>query len=706
MIDDNFMAQPPQGHIDLKDLFFILWDAKWGVMVSALIGIVLAATVTSLIPKTYNAVATLEIKGDSGSVIKFENLESVNYKRREYINTQLSILRSDSVLESVISELKLDQNPILSPNKSSPGFLSQAKTHVKKIIGIEDANAYVTSNTNVKHFELLTKIREQLIVTRLPHSDLIHIGFNSIDPQLSTDLANTVVSTYIKLSRSRRLGSASGAKVFLEKEIIKTKGKLEKSEKQLTEFARKNNIIDVNDSTDIILETLKSLSNQLTHTRNARIEAESEFLQSQQHEGFHQLPKVLDNGLVQKLKSEHIDSMTEYLKLSKKFKPDYPVLQQIEAQMGELSKTLDAEVDAIVGGLKAKYEQLMRKEQFLERDFLEKQRTLFELKEKAVQYRILKREWQANEQLYTSLLERKKEVGVAAGLEIDNISLVDPAVPPVEHHAPEMSKNALLGLIGGIFLGIAIAFLRSIGDGTTHGPRQLSRISGIINLGMLPKLTRRSDRKFKNSLATLVDKHKGHPIAREMRRIRSLLTSGRLDPVLHVVGASGQEGKTTFASNLAILFAQMGKKTLLIETSQDENCLSHIFHLDSSTKTSGEPKDQSNSSIQPTAYANLSIATGKFQHHMNKTPSKQAYRQSLHTLSKEYDQIIVDCPPLLHDPEALDITTNASCVLFMVKAGSTLKTDIGSALDLLYQTNANVIGTILNYTDRKKASHS
>ena len=333
---------------------------------------------------------------------------------------------------------------------------------------------------------MLARFSNRLSVSPIKRSDLFKVSFDSFDPQLSADVANTVVDRYMRLNQNRRFGSTSGAKEFLQKEIAKVQAKLEASEKDLTEFARKNEIIDVEEKDDIMTRRLGDLNTLLTEVNGQRVAAESLYTQSQGG-SVNALPTVLQDGLIQQLKGEYTQLQGEYFKLSKIYKPAYPGLQQVQAEMDRVQQSLNLETSRIVEGLRNKYEQLLTKESLLQEDLEKQKQALFALKDRSIQYNILKREWETNKQLYSGLLERMKEVGVAAGMEVDNISLIDRAKVPVEQHKPDLKLNAVLATVLGLGLGVGLAFLLAYLDNTVRTPEELERYAAISSLGMIPK---------------------------------------------------------------------------------------------------------------------------------------------------------------------------------------------------------------------------
>ena len=113
--------------------------------------------------------------------------------------------------------------------------------------------------------------------------------------------------------------------------------------------------------------------------------------------------------------------------------------------MDQVKEALDRESRRVAAGIETEFEHLKKEEQLLQQQLQAQKEDLLTLKDRSIQYNILKREWETNKELYTGLLERMKEVGVAAGMEINNIAVIDRAKIPVQKHSPSLTKKCLVG---------------------------------------------------------------------------------------------------------------------------------------------------------------------------------------------------------------------------------------------------------------------
>ena len=135
----------------------------------------------------------------------------------------------------------------------------------------------------------------------------------------------------------------------------------------------------------------------------------------------------------------------------------------------------------------ANYDVAKSEESLLRNRLDEIKREVLELQDRSIRFNILRREVDTNRQLYDGLLQRFKEVGVAAGVGTNNISIVDEAKTPVFPYKPNLQLNALLALVLGLLGGVGLAFLFERLDDTFKRPEELEKLLGLPVLGVIPK---------------------------------------------------------------------------------------------------------------------------------------------------------------------------------------------------------------------------
>ncbi len=686
----------PDDDINLRDIWEIILKYKWTIISFLTITLALVIMGTLLMRPVYKSTALIEIVPNSKGLVQFQNVGETSVESREFIETQQNIITSESVANSVFEQLQLNDNPEINGEIQQRGFIAGVK-QIKKAISdsIKQPEDQNVDQSYQQQRRNLGRYFERLNVNPVRNTNLYSISFESFNPQMAALVSNSIVDEYIRLSDEKRFNSTSGAKEYLNKEIKRIQAKLETSEKELTEFARKNNIVDLEDKNNIINTRINDMNSNLTEVQNQRIEAESNL--DQIKSDYNSSPQVLQESLIKTLKEEYATLQAEYFKLSKLFKPAYPKLQQLKAQMDRVEETIDSEVGKIIKSEQVRVNALVEREAKLASQVDIQNQQLLDLQDRSTQYNILKREWETNKELYSGLLERMKEIGVASGLEINNINIIDRATVPTEKSSPKLVFNVLLASIFGLLGGLGLAFLLSYLDNTVQTTADVEKTLNIPNLGLVPKFP---ENKQGIILELITDTNKNNEMAEAYRSIRTSLmfsSPGGSPKVLMLTSASASEGKTTTIINLAIAYAQNGSRVLLVDADLRKPRIHKVLQTPSSPGLSDFLVGQNKLKIHKAGIDNLHyITAGTIPPNPAELLGSNKFEEFLDKHRQEFDHVIIDCPPILGLADSLIISTKVDGLLFVVQSKKVSRDALQETMKRLRMVRAPVIGAILN----------
>src|SRR5205085_3826108 len=172
--------------------------------------------------------------------------------------------------------------------------------------------------------------------------------------------------------------------------------------------------------------------------------------------------------------------------LGTQFGPAYPKIAQINNQLHEIDVQIQSEMKKVAGRLRGDYLAALQRENMLRAAFEQQKQQQNKLNESAIEYSLLKRDFETNRTLYEGLLQKLKEAGVTAGLRSNNIREVDIARTPGGPSEPNIPRNLGFAFVLGLTSGIGLAFLLEGIDNTVRTPEQAQAISGLPSLGMIP----------------------------------------------------------------------------------------------------------------------------------------------------------------------------------------------------------------------------
>lgn len=704
--DESLTSRVDEDEIDLRALWRIL--VRYRKLIGLIFAVILLTSlvITMLMRPMYTATVSLEINTSGRNLVKFQNLENQDLGSSEYISTQTKILGSSTVASEVVKSLGLTKEPEFNGGLTQRGLVNG----VKSLVNTFRSKPEFSEEEKIKDASKLYV--ERVVVSPLRNTSLVNVSITSFSPELAASMANEHAKAYVELSDERRFNSASGAKTFLEKELSAIQAKLETSEKQLNEFARKNGVIDVEDRNNIMMSRLSDLNKSLSEVQSERIDAETKALQAKSVDP-ETLASVYDDVLIKTLREEQAALRAEYFELSKIYKPKFPLMLQLQAKIQDLEKSVQAQASKIVAGLETDFNQLKLREQKLTETLDALKEQLLNLQDRAVTYNILKREWEANKELYSGLLERTKEVGVAAGMELNVASVIDPAAVPENASSPNLVLNLLTAGLLGLALGIGAAFLLAMLDNTINDVGQLHTITQIGHLGVAPEIELDEsivydDNSRRKMMDTILHHDPGSSFSEAIQSVRTSLSyarAGGFPKTIMLTSSLAGEGKSTVCMNLAIACASAGKRVIVIEGDLRRSRLYKIFGVPAAPGLSDHlvgSKTAAPYTVSQIPNLSILVAGSKTPNPVDLLGSSDM-KQLIEEYEQQFDLVIVDCPPILMLADSVMVSRMVEAVLFVVSAHSTQKDAVRNSISRLRMVGAPLIGTVLN---RLQAQHT
>jgi len=347
-----------------------------------------------------------------------------------------------------------------------------------------------------------------------------------------------------------------------------------------------------------------------------------------------------------------------------------------------------------------------------------------DLAEKLVQYHILQHDAEANKQLYDGLLQKLKEATISAGLRSSNIRVVDPALAPTTPSRPQKARNILLAFLVGLVGGIGLAIFREYLDNTVKSPDDIETLAALPSLAVVPalpgSLTGHQSRLAWPTRQPLPQAGSGarvellsylQPKSQISEAFRALRTSLLLSQAEHppqvilVTSALPREGKTTAAVNLAVTLAQLGDRTLLIDSDLRKPGVRRAMNLTIgkdlglSSHLAGVCTLEEAILPHPTI-SNLSVlTTGPVPPSPADLLSSHRMAEAIAEARRQFKFIVIDSPPVMAATDAVIISAQTDGVLLVVRSGETPKEAFTRSRDLLVAVKSRLLGVVLNAVD-------
>lgn len=197
------------------------------------------------------------------------------------------------------------------------------------------------------------------------------------------------------------------------------------------------------------------------------------------------------------------------------------------------------------------------------------------------------------------------------------------------------------------------------------------------------------------------------PVAEAYRVLRTNIQYASVDKPLKtivVTSSAPMEGKTTTITNLAVTFAQMGNRVLLIDGDLRKPRIHKVFWLTNETGLTNYlvSREDYKSFIRQSSVENLDIMTsGTIPPNPSELLNSDAMKQFIKTLAEDYDLVLLDAPPVGSVTDASIISTYVDGTILIVYSGKTHIDEAKKAKELLDRVNANIVGVVLNKLDKR-----
>jgi capsular exopolysaccharide synthesis family protein len=699
----NFNA-PDEQTSSFRKLFFtyvgIALRYRWLIVACCALALAVGFILTYTQTPIYQATATIQIDRQAARVVKSDGVQdpSLAVDDMRFYQTQYDLLRSRSLAEKVATDMNLAAaSDFLNPPSTSPW----AKL-LSLILPSRKTTTATEENGNKGDLEQRKAwaagiVQSGLFVLPIRNSSLVAISFDSPSPQWAQQIANGVADGYVSANLERRYGATAYARNFLKERLDELKLKLEDSERALVAYAEEKELIG---DVKVGKETNQSLAESDLAALNAALEtvvAERIHAQElwQQARDTKELgvPQILEDGAIKALRGQRAGLMADYQNKLSTFKPDYPDMLRLKAQINQIDQEVKAEADVIRQSLKSRYESALEQETLLKNKMDEVKRGVLTTRNKEIQYNILRREADTNRTLYEGLLQQYKDIGVAGAVGTNNVAVIDRAQLPGGPYKPDFRMNLLkwltIGLLGS---GLLIALFELLDD-TFKSPEEIEEQLGLAVLGIIP---------FSDGSVLADIGGPSTPVAEAFRSFRTALqfsTDQGTPKNIVITSAQPAEGKSTTALALAANFAQLGMKVLLIDAdlrnpSQHRN-LARSNGAGLSNYLAGGALPES--IFQKTEIDGLFfMASGPLPPNPAELLAGPKMLSLLSTASEKVDVVIIDSPPVLGLADAPLLASIASGTLLVVAAGHTRRGVVKTALKRLHFARARMIGALLN----------
>lgn len=604
------------------------------------------------------------------------DISSAPARDTEFLPTQIKLITSRPVLEEVLHKTGLDKKEAFK----------DAKDPIAKLAQIIDVR----------------QIRNAL---------LVDVSVERPDPQEAADIVNSIVTSFKLTSRKRRAGISDQSLIDLQEKASELLDELDVATLDVQTFLVTNKLTSFTQDYQMVLARIKGLNENLWRIEPVRLNLKAQLEAAEKAlvdgRSIATLPAVMESDVVNKLSLELANMGVQYSELQSRLGENHPQLQSLDSQRQALQGQIGIFAAAALESVRTQLAQVEKEAQLLKGAIALTQEEVRWFNELQTDYELLTRVKSTAKVNHGRILQRIEEIKInMLDAQGDNVFEISEASKPERRSSPNHGKNlAIAGCIG-LLLAIGACFFIEYMDTSVKTMEEACEFFGATTLGLIPMATRQGSSGKSSDLVTAEDPKSN--LAEAFRMVRSsLMHSNNGNPVRHLVVTSSlpREGKSISSVNIALSYAQAGKRVLLVDADMRKPRMHNVFGVVNDAGlcdvlNMDETFDGLDACIEKTEFNNLYLLpTGPIPENPAELIDSVRFEQLIRQLENTYDLIVFDSPPSAHLVDSLLIARQVDGMAVVVRLLSTPRQALQYLANNLRSSNTHLLGIIVNNID-------
>jgi capsular exopolysaccharide synthesis family protein len=686
----------------------------WIVLLVFVVTVGGTAFVVKGIAKQYTSEASILIEPQRTQVSDLQAISPDSGDVASLVRTQIDILKSAALAMGVVRALHLTDEPEFG--RHGEGLFAFVSPLIIKL-GLRQAGP-VRPPTEEDTIALAAAVLSAKIgFANETRSGVLRVLVTTHDPDLSADIANSVVRQFLDFKRQEKFAAMQRAHDWFQEQMRELTDQVRTAEQEVEKYRQQHGLQEESPSevagvprtATVNRQQLDAASRQLVDFSRERARREAQLVQAQAalrgEVPVRTLPEVLISPVIAQLLNQTATVAAREAQLGDSQGANNPELASVRAQVRKLQHRTEQEMANVATSLTTEVKAARAQEAALQQR-LEQLRDAVSTENSAqVGLQALQTQARAKRSIYESFLTRATQLANVAGIQEPDATLVSSARPSLSPSSPRVMRVLALAAVLSIVLGVALACLIERLRRGFSSPEQLEGALRLPLIALLPKVSgggRRRPRKGRGTIA----------FAASLDRLRGqmrALGEGR-PKLIMITSALPKEGKSIFAAGLASNAAAAGWRVLLMECDLGCPSLAAQFGLSPGPGLQDVLRGNmlgSNGGVIREAEPRLHVMpAGSAGGDPQELLASDRMTQLLTAVRTHYDLVILDTPPVLPVADALVLARRADATLMVVQWETTARTAAEDALRLLHESRAYVMGAVMTRANLRIAAAS
>ncbi|HEX3699389.1 MAG TPA: AAA family ATPase [Phenylobacterium sp.] len=690
--------EPERMH--LRQLFGILMQrARLALSVGAAVFIVVLAAFAMKTP-TYSATGSVVIDPKGANLARPEQPQSWGAPPdTSAVDTQVEILRSQSLAERVVRRLKLYNDPEFN-GEMKPGLFGLAAPH-----------APITNPDPRLISRVAAGLMSHVWVRRAGLTYVVYVGVASTSPQKAAVLTNAYMDEYLKKQLDDKIALVSKANADLGQSLEKMRQDAEAAEARVQEYKNAHGLFSTEGQT-MAEQEVSTLNTQIAAAKADAAEKEGRLraAEAQYRSGSAgaDVGAALNSETIHELRKQEAELSVKLAQLKTDFTDEYPEVKRTSAELRDVRGEIQQEINRTLSNLKAEAQAAEGRESSLLGSRGAAAGGIAANNQAMIGLLALQQKSDAAKAIYDAYLTRAKQVAAEGSLQQADASVNSQASVPTAPSSPNMKLGAALAMLAGLIAAGASIIIAEFWDKHLRSRLDVERELGVPFAGVLPDFRSVKPKNLRGPEAQPQEYLVSHPFsgfAEAFRNLRAFLmvaSQGEDAKLIAVTSAVPREGKSLTSFCLARTLALGGARVVLVDCDLRQRGVTKILgprevglvevvqdKVPLSEALVHDPK--SNCFVLPAA--GKSIPYDLF--------SNPETDDVLRELANRFDYVILDAPPILGVADARILAAKADRVLYLVQWNKTPLRAAQSAVDILHECGANIVGALLTKVNVK-----
>ncbi len=686
------------------------------------------------------------------SLSRYAEEEQNSAQNSQQLDTRIAstveILKSGKLALRVVDQADLSTNPLLVDPPQSP--VAMIKGWFKSLGGMFGKQGRVSDDAlaNARRQKAAAMLQQSLRVERVSRSSVVSIAFTSADPQLSALVAKTYADAFLSDQLSANFEASERASGWLQERLGDLGQRAQAAAMEVETYKRENNLISTRGAL-MSDQQLADLNSQLIIAQADAASASARYNQlaaivksgaESAVENAAVASKEIDNSVIQELRTRYSAVAKREQDITKNFGADHPQAVALRAEKGDLAQQIFQELQQMTATYRNEYEVAQSREQSLRDNIDRVAGRNSDANEAQVKLRELEQKATALKAVYESYLNRYEEASQQRSFPIAKARVISEAGVPVSPSSPKKTMVLALSAVLGLMAGGAFAFLQEMQERGLRLESDVRTQLRLRSLGYLPLIGGGRKKPSRFGWLPLQGRRKPEeqeqedvevaqmPLEQMTRIVRDapqstfaetlrhaklsceMLLQRRPNKVIGIISAVPGEGKTTFATNFALLLASAGKRTLLVDADIRNPSLSRMLKPapkaglveavlgDAPWASAIKVDQQTRLAVLP----NVPHSGIEQFHYTNEIFASAGMGTLMENARKTFDYTVVDLAPLGPVVDAKAFAQHADGFILVLEWGKTPARLVRDLLEAEIDINAKILGVVLNKTDMEQ----